>query len=59
VANTADGYFIITEGPNEGALGELLEDPSGELNFVRFNHRIFIRGDGPVDYFPPTGSVFD
>ncbi|MCV2874587.1 beta-lactamase family protein [Defluviimonas sp. WL0050] len=59
VANTAEGYFIITEGPNEGALGELLEDPSGELNFVRFNHRIFIRGDGAVDEFDLSGSVFD
>ena len=59
LANTAEGWFIITEGPNKGALGELLEDPSGALNYVRFNHRIFIRGDGAVDEFPPTGSVFD
>ncbi|MFH6767207.1 serine hydrolase domain-containing protein [Gaetbulibacter aquiaggeris] len=59
VANTADGYFIITEGPNEGSLGELLKDPSGELNYVRFNHRIFIRGEGAVDEFPVSGSVFD
>ncbi|WP_205123505.1 serine hydrolase domain-containing protein [Marimonas lutisalis] len=59
VANTADGYFIITEGPNEGALGELLEDPSGELNYVRFNHRIFIRGEGAVDEFSLSGTVFE
>ncbi|WP_225699813.1 serine hydrolase domain-containing protein [Fulvivirga sedimenti] len=59
VANTAEGWFIITEGPNEGALGELLEDPSGALNYVRFNHRIFIRGEGAVDEFSLAGSVFD
>jgi CubicO group peptidase (beta-lactamase class C family) len=43
VANTAEGWLIVTEGPNKGALGELLEDPSGERNYLRFNHRIFIR----------------
>jgi len=59
VANTAEGWFIITEGPNEGALGELLKDPSGALNYVRFNHRIFIRGEGAVDEFSLSGSVFD
>lgn len=59
LANTADGYFIITEGPNEGALGELLKDPSGKLNYVRFNHRIFIRGEGAVNEFSLSGSVFD
>jgi len=59
VANTAEGWFIITEGPNKGALGELLKDPSGELNYVRFNHRIFIRGDGAVDEFDLSGSVFE
>jgi len=59
VANTAEGYFIITEGPNKGALGELLKDPSGALNYVRFNHRIFIRGDGAVDEFDLSGSVFE
>lgn len=59
VANTSEGYFIITEGPNKGSLGELLKDPSGELNYVRFNHRIFIRGDGAVDEFDLSGSVFD
>ncbi|TKB46492.1 beta-lactamase family protein [Ferrimonas sediminicola] len=59
VANTAEGYFIITEGPNKGALGELLKDSSGELNYVRFNHRIFIRGEGAVDEFDLSGSVFD
>lgn len=59
VANTAEGYLIITEGPNQGSLGELLKDPSGELNYVRFNHRIFIRGDGAVDEFDLSGTVFD
>ncbi|WP_167608225.1 serine hydrolase domain-containing protein [Maribellus sediminis] len=59
VANTAEGYFIITEGPNIGSLGELLKDPSGELNYVRFNHRIFIRSNGKVDDIPSSGSVFD
>ena len=43
LANTAEGWFIVTEGPNKGMLGELLEDPSGERNYLRFNHRIFIR----------------
>ncbi len=43
LANTAAGWFIVTEGPNKGMLGELLEDPSGERNYLRFNHRIFIR----------------
>ena len=59
VANTAEGFFIITEGPNKGALCELLKDPSGELNYVRFNHRIFIRGNGAVDEFSLSGSVFE
>jgi|MTBAKSStandDraft_1061840.scaffolds.fasta_scaffold104271_2 hypothetical protein len=45
IANTKEGWFIVTEGPNKGALGELLKDPSGELNYLRFNHRIFIRSD--------------
>ena len=43
VANTTEGWMIVTEGPNKGALGELLEDPSGERNYLRFSHRIFIR----------------
>jgi CubicO group peptidase (beta-lactamase class C family) len=59
LANTAEGYFIITEGPNEGSLGELLKDPPGKLNYVRFNHRIFIRGDGAINEFSLSGSVFD
>jgi hypothetical protein len=42
-ANTAEGWFIVTEGPNKGELGELLEDLSGERNYLRFSHRIFIR----------------
>jgi len=45
IANTKEGWFIVTEGPNKGALGELLKDPSGELNYLRFNHRIFIRSN--------------
>jgi hypothetical protein len=57
--NTAEGWFIITEGPNKGALGELLKDPSGELNYLRFNHRIFIRSDGAVDDISVSGSIFD
>ena len=43
LANTAEGWFIVTEGPNKGKLGELLEDLSGERNYLRFSHRIFIR----------------
>ena len=43
LASTKEGWFIVTEGPNKGALGELLKDPSGKLNYIRFNHRIFIR----------------
>ena len=43
LANTTEGWFIITEGPNKGELGELLEDLSGERNYLRFSHRIFIR----------------
>jgi hypothetical protein len=35
----------IYKGPNKGALGELLKVLSGELNYLRFNHRIFIRSD--------------
>ena len=31
---TSEGWFIITEGPNKGELGELLEDLSGERNYV-------------------------
>jgi hypothetical protein len=45
IANTKEGWFIVTEGPNKGALGELLKDPSAELNYLRFNHRIFIRSN--------------
>jgi hypothetical protein len=37
----------------------LLKDPPGKLNYVRFNHRIFIRGDGAIDEFSLSGSVFD
>ncbi|HSM39792.1 MAG TPA: serine hydrolase domain-containing protein [Afifellaceae bacterium] len=59
VANTAEGWFIITEGPNKGALGELLKDPSGKLDYLRFNHRIFIRSTGKVDDISVSGSVFD
>jgi len=59
VANTAQGWFIITEGPNKGALGELLKDPSGKLDYLRFNHRIFIRSTGKVDDISVSGSVFD
>ena len=43
LANTTEGWFIVTEGPNKGELGELLEDLSGERNYLRFSHRIFIR----------------
>ena len=43
LANTTEGWFIITEGPNKGELGELLEDLSGKRNYLRFSHRIFIR----------------
>jgi len=57
--NTAEGWFIITEGPNKGALGELLKDPSGELNYLRYNHRIFIRSTGSVDDISVSGSVFE
>jgi CubicO group peptidase (beta-lactamase class C family) len=46
VANTTEGWMIVTAGPNKGALGELLEDPSGERNYLRFNHRIFVRSAG-------------
>jgi len=49
IANTKEGWFIVTEGPNKGALGELLKDPSGELNYLRFNHRIFIRSGDEND----------
>jgi len=40
---TGEGWFIVMEGPNKGMLGELLEDSSGERNYLRFSHRIFIR----------------
>lgn len=43
VANTQEGWLIVTEGPNKGALGELLEDPSGKRNYLRINNRIFKR----------------
>ena len=42
-ANTSEGWLIVTEGPNEGALAELLEDPSGRRNYLRINNRIFKR----------------
>ena len=59
LANTAEGWFIITEGPTKGELGELLEDPSGELNYLRFNHRIFVRSTGSVEDISLAGSVFE
>ncbi len=42
-ANTAEGWLIVTEGPNKGAVAELLPDPSGEPNYLRINNRIFTR----------------
>jgi len=43
VANTPEGWLIVTEGPNKGTLAELLKDPSGKRNYLRINNRIFIR----------------
>ena len=40
--------MIVTEGPNNGALGELLEDPSGKRNYLRINNRIFTRSGDAV-----------
>ena len=41
--------LTMTEGPNKGELGELLEDLSGERNYLRFSHRIFIRSTEESD----------
>ena len=38
LANTTEGWFIVTKA-NKGELGELLEDLSGERNYLRFSHR--------------------
>ncbi len=48
VANTHEGWLIVTEGPNKGAMGELLEDSSGERNYLRISNRIFTRSGDPV-----------
>ncbi len=42
-ASTTEGWLIVTEGPNQGALAELLVDPSGKRNYLRINNRIFKR----------------
>ena len=42
-ANTSEGWLIVTQGPNKGALAELLEDPTGRRNYLRINNRIFKR----------------
>jgi hypothetical protein len=43
IANAGNGWFIITEGPKKGLVGELLNDPDGKPNYLRIDHRIFIR----------------
>jgi CubicO group peptidase (beta-lactamase class C family) len=43
VANTSEGWLIVTEGPSKGALAELLDDPTGKRNYLRINNRIFTR----------------
>lgn len=43
IANGGNGWFIITEGPKKGLVGELLNDPDGKPNYLRIDHRIFIR----------------
>ena len=48
VANTHEGWLIVTEGPNKGAMGELLEDSSGERNYLRISNRIFTRSGDAV-----------
>ena len=43
IANAGNGWFIITDGPKKGLVGELLNDPNGKPNYLRIDHRIFIR----------------
>ncbi len=43
IANAGSGWFIVTDGPKKGLVGELLNDPDGKPNYLRIDHRIFIR----------------
>jgi CubicO group peptidase (beta-lactamase class C family) len=43
IANAGNGWFTITEGPKKGLVGELLNDQDGKPNYLRIDHRIFIR----------------
>ena len=43
IANAGNGWFIVTDGPKRGLVGELLNDPNGKPNYLRIDHRIFTR----------------